>query len=566
MLSKKEFKLCLRPFFKHKPFKLLLLFFISLVSGLTSGFSIILIIPLLQLVTKETPESTNDIAYFINELAGKTNIELNLENILIIYILILSSVAVLNYKKNMISARYHQSLVFTIRQRLFRKIIMSDWKFINNRSKTNYLQVLSQEIPKLSYFYMSVLTLVTSIIIITTYVFWALLVSFKFTAIVVLLGLTLFFSLKKFFSKSLQLGQKNVKFYRTLLKYIDDFWSTVKIAKVHGSEDFYYNKFDKVSSELLQTEYDIYKNHYQPELIYRLIGLMVLVMVIYIGYTFSLLPLQSFFILIILFSRIYPQFTNINTRVNKIINHIPSVKLVLNLDQKFKDPDMKKHAKLEALPLLKQIRLSNISFSYNEEKRIFNGLNLDITARSLVGILGLSGKGKTTLLDIIAGLQPLETGEIKIDGEILDQYNWKRWRNSIGYLPQDSFFIDGTLRENLVWDTKKKIDDDTIIKLLKDLNAIHLVERFPKGLDENIVNYTFHFSGGERQRLALARVLLKKPQILLLDEATSSLDEQNEKQILNLLIKLKSQVTILMVTHNKSLKTYFDKAVDLDNY
>ena len=119
-----------------------------------------------------------------------------------------------------------------------------------------------------------------------------------------------------------------------------------------------------------------------------------------------------------------------------------------------------------------------------------------------------------------------------------------KWRTGIGYLPQDSFFIDGSLRENLVWDCRRDISDNEIKDVLKQVNALQLVNRHKNGLDEEIVNYPFHFSGGERQRLALARVLLRQPQILLLDEATSSLDIENEKQsemVNSLLLELQLQ-------------------------
>ena len=161
--------------------------------------------------------------------------------------------------------------------------------------------------------------------------------------------------------------------------------------------------------------------------------------------------------------------------------------------------------------------------------------------------------GRQRLLDLIAGLQKPDAGIILIDGNPLNDDLMHGWKAELGYLPQDSFFIDGTLRENLVWDSGSGITDEEILDVLGQVNATHLVKRFRKGLDAFIVNYPFTFSGGECQRLALARVLLRKPSLLLLDEATSSLDAENETVIMEVIAKLKGKITIVFVTHRESL-------------
>lgn len=566
MIDKKGMIKSFKPLLEHQPLTLLSLFAFTLFLGLSSGLSVVLLIPLLQLLSPNSLEGHDQLSEYFFAFAQKIGLELNIEIILVIYLFLLSSIALMNYRKNILSARYHRSLVDKIRQRLFRKIIMSDWVLLNHNSKTNYLMVLSQEIPKLSNYFFFFLKFFISVIIIGSYIAWALVISVQFTLIVVVLGLTMFFSLRQFLTKAFNLGQDNLNAYRQLLKYIDDFWTTIKIAKVHSSEHFYYNKFNNASSSLLETEFKIHKNHYLPQLIYKLAGLLVLVLVVYFGYRFELMPLTTFFILIILFSRIYPQFNSINTDLNMISSHFASVKLVMQLDADYPDPDMTPQASQKPLALKEVIQVNALNFAYKEEQFLFKDLNITIPAMSIVGIIGKSGKGKTTLLDIIAGLQPPISGEILIDGHPLDRRSLHRWRKGIGYLPQDSFFVDGTIRENIIWDSKRTIDNQSLLDLLEEVNARHLIERYDNGLDEYITNYPFHFSGGERQRLALARVLLRQPQVLLLDEVTSSLDQTNEKQIMTLLEKLKSKITIILVTHNDSIIPWLDHTIDLDAF
>jgi ATP-binding cassette subfamily C protein len=549
--------------FSHKPWILLLIFLLTLFQGVNSGFSIVLLIPLLQLLSIGSSQTAEGPALFFRNLAEKAGINISIESILIIYVVILTLNALIQYWKSILDAGYQQSFIYQLRRRLFRKIILADWPLLNSKSKTNHLQVLTKEVPNMANYIFFYLRLITTFIITISYIAYALAVSVPFTLIIIIIGAALFFFLRRFLFKSFHMGEGFVSSYNRLLKYIDDFWQTVKIAKVHSSEDFYYDKFDEASNSLLYLEFRMQKNYSLPQLIYRIAGIAVLVIIVYAGYNSGNVPLTSFFILILLFSRIFPQFVSMNTDLNMILANIPSVKLVLQLDDDFPDAGFAKQSKASPVNLREGISLENIGFGYEGSETLFINFTEFIPAKQLTGILGESGIGKTTLIDLIAGLQKPSSGTISVDGHILDDDLLPAWRQSTGYLPQDPFFIDGTLRENLVWDSSNDIADDEIMDVLEQVNAGHLLKRFEKGLDDYIVNYPFTFSGGECQRLALARVLLRRPGLLLLDEATSSLDSDNEAIIMDVISKLKEKVTIVFVTHRQTLVPYFDKVIRL---
>ncbi len=550
---------------EHQPGKLALIFAITLVNGINSGFSIVLLIPLLQLLDVGSGEPSEGLALFFKNLSEKAGLELNIGTILLVYLVLLTVTPLLQYWKSLLDAGYQRSFIYKIRRRLFRKIILADWSLLNRKSKTNLLQVLTSEVPNLSGYYYIYLRMLMSLIMVCAYIAWAVLLSAKFTFIIAGVGILLFIFLRRYIFRAFHLGEGFIDSYRRLLKYIDDFWQTVKIAKVHSSEDFYYSKFDEASSSLLSMEYQMQKNSSLPQLIYRIAGILVLVAIVYIGYNTGQIPLTSLFILILLFSRIFPQFVSINSNVNRIITLIPSVKMVMQLDEELSDNRFQSLTAEKALPVEKEISLRNIDFSYSGGKQLFNNFSETIPAKKITGIIGESGRGKTTLIDIIAGLQKPEKGLVSVDGQLLNDEFLPSWKKSIGYLPQDSFFIDGSLRENLVWDSRQEIADNLIWEVLDQVNAVHLAKRFSNGLDEYIANYQFSFSGGECQRLALARVLLRKPHLLLLDEATSSLDTENERQIMEVIVQLKKQVTIIFVTHRITLLPYFDKIIQLDD-
>ena len=550
---------------QHQPWKLVLIFILTLVNGVTSGFSIVLLIPLLQLLEINSNKSDH-LSEMLRGAASKAGIELTVETILLIYLVLLSIMPLLQFWKALLDSRYQQTFTYKLRRRLFRKIILADWSFLNNKSKTNHLQVLTKEVPNMAVYYYYYLRMLMTVLFIFSYTAWAMFISVSFTAGIIIVGGLLFLILRIYLVKAFHLGEGFVASYNQLLKYIDDFWQTIKIAKVHNSEDFYYRKFNEANASLLNIEFKLQKNHALPQLIYRIAGILLLVLAVYTGYTSGLIPLASFFVLILLFSRIFPLIISLNSNLNNIIITLPSVRMVLRLDEEFADNIFKVQDALPVLPVEKEIELDKISFSYPGGEQLFYEFSQIIPAKRITGIAGVSGRGKTTLIDIIAGLQKPQGGILRVDGKILDDQLLPSWKKSIGYLPQDSFFIEGTLRENLIWDSNSSTSDERIMEVLGQVNALHLVERFKKGLDEYIVNYQFMFSGGERQRLALTRTLLREPEVLLLDEATSALDSENESQVMEVIKRLKNQVTIIFITHRNSLVPYFDKIIRLDEH
>ena len=548
---------------EHEPRKLVLIFVLTLIMGINSGFSIMLLIPLLQLLNIGNGQVTEGPALFFQDFARKADLSITIETVLLVYVVILTFSAMLQYWKSMLDTRYQQTFIYTLRRRLFRKIIMAEWQTLNSRSKTNHLQVLTKEVPSLANYYYFYLRLITTLIITASYITYAMLVSVKFTSIIIITGVVLFIMLRRFLFRAFQLGEGFVESYNRLLKYIDDFWKSVKIAKVHSSEDFYYNRFDEASTSLLDFEYRMQRNWSLPQLIQRITGILVLVAVIYFGFRSGTVPMASFVILILLFSRIFPQFIALNTDISLIVSNVASVKLVMKLDEDLQETALSAKPAGDKLGLSRDIILENLRFCWPDGEQLFNGFNAVIRANTITGITGESGRGKTTLIDLIAGLQKPGSGRVIIDGRTLNEEILPGWKAGLGYLPQDSFFIDGTLRENLLWDSGSDITDEAIWEVLEQVNAVHLVKRFRKGLEAYIVNYAFAFSGGECQRLALARVLLRRPSVLLLDEATSSLDAENEAIIMEVLARLKERITIVFVTHRESVVRWFDEVITI---
>jgi len=552
-------------FYRHKPIRLIALFVITLFLGLTQGMTIVLLIPLLGLLEPaQSVVSSNKWAVFVHSIFSKLGIEVNLTLILTVFTISLVLVAVLNYFQSTIQAAYQQEFSYQIRKRLFKKLITSKWSFLNGKSKHNHIQVLTTEIPKMTTYYYFYLGLTAKLIFILTHIALALVLSVKFTLFVIGTGLLVFVFLRKYIKKAAALGSGNIQSFRKMLKQIDDFWLTVKMAKVHNSEEFYFRKFDDSSKQILSYQFKQMKNRAVPQLLFSLAGVVAMIVFVFMAYHVAKLPMTSLIVLILLFARIFPQFMGLNSDLDMLVSNVESVRMVLAMDQEMEEREFVEKQHDGEIDFNRQLEIRNLNFCYQADVPLFTNFSESIPAYQMIGIIGKSGCGKTTLIDMIAGLQQVGDNVLVVDGIALTEESLSAWKNELGYLPQDSFFIDGTIRENLIWDSVRNLSDEQITEILKLVNADQLVFRQKQGLDTIVVNYQYHFSGGERQRLALARVLIRQPRLLLLDEATSSLDYENEMQIMDCLVQLKKKITVVFVTHRENLRSYFDKTIDLN--
>ena len=552
-------------FFNHRPIQLIGLFIITVIQALCQGVSLVLLIPLLTLLESPTMKAAdNQWIAFLNKITDSLGITINISTILFFFLSVLFFTTILSYYQTIMQSAYQQRFSHEIRQNLYNKIINSEWNFLNGKSKHNHIQILTTEIPKMTNYFYFYLSLATKVLFIGAHLIIAMAISFYFTIFVVMIGALIALFLRKYFRRAEIIGGANIAVFRVMLKRIDDFWATVKMAKVHHSERFYMEKFDDTSKQMLDYQNQQVRNKATSTLWFMLFGILSLVSMVYVAYGYLHLSFPLLFLLIILFSRIFSQIVSINNDLNMLYSNVSSVRLVLDLNRDLKEvqADDELVDPLQTVKLKKEICIRNLSFGYRH--LLFENLNASIPAYCLTGILGASGTGKTTLIDLLAGLQKPLQGSILIDGNVFTDRELLDWRKCIGYLPQDSFFVDGTIRENLLWDSRHHFTDEEIEEILRQVNIYDLIMKQQRGLDTVIANYQFYFSGGERQRLALARALLRKPQLLLLDEATSSLDMENEQIIIDCLLRLRKEITIVFVTHHRYLVNYFDHTIYFD--
>ena len=204
----------------------------------------------------------------------------------------------------------------------------------------------------------------------------------------------------------------------------------------------------------------------------------------------------------------------------------------------------------EKLPVTESIELKDITYAYpNTEKLIFDHADLSIPVGKSVGIVGTSGAGKSTVVDILLGLLELREGEVCADGENV-KLHYRSWLKNIGYIPQMIFMLDDTIRNNVAFGVPaEQIDEDRVWEVLREAQMDEFVKSLPESLDTGIGERGIRLSGGQRQRIGIARALYHAPEVLVLDEATSALDNDTEKAIMDSINMLHGKKTLIIIAH-----------------
>ena len=250
-----------------------------------------------------------------------------------------------------------------------------------------------------------------------------------------------------------------------------------------------------------------------------------------------------------------PSFSRIITSFQQIGFSYPANKLVNDEINRKNDVDLFYD---EEIIFKESIKFKNLSFSF-EENKILNNFSIEIKKGERALIIGESGKGKSTLIDIIAGFYNNYEGDFLIDGVPLKSI--VNWRKKIGYLSQSFFILDDSIKNNIILNDES--NEDRLIEIIKICQLTELISSKKEGLNTVIGERGSLLSGGEKQRIGLARALYRNPEILILDEPTSSLDENTAENFIESVLKLDKNYTIIMVTHNSKFQSLFERIIKI---
>lgn len=352
-------------------------------------------------------------------------------------------------------------------------------------------------------------------------------------------------------------GKENQDYYSSLFKWISQTVQGIKEVKVTCKEQYFVDAYCKCGRGYVNAvqRYSLYNNI--PKLLIETVCIAVMM-----GYmiTLTLMGTATENMLEVLSTLaaaafvLLPAVNRINNQINSIAYFEPFFMGVSdNLQEEIDDQkvDMSFASdEEEKLPLERSIELKNIVYAYpNTEKLIFEHADLSIPIGSSVGIVGTSGAGKSTIVDILLGLLQVQEGTVCADGvEVKTKY--RKFLKNIGYIPQMIFMLDDTIRRNVAFGVSdEKIDEDRVWEVLREARLDEFVKSLPEGLDTGIGERGIRLSGGQRQRIGIARALYYDPEVLILDEATSALDGDTEAAIMDSINSLHGRKTLVIIAH-----------------
>ncbi len=421
----------------------------------------------------------------------------------------------------------------------------------------------------------SILSIITEFI--TVLVIWFFLLAMDaITALGVAFCLApLVFLLLNFFRKKIGVyGSIQKKYIGEMNKWINQGFFSLKETKVMQRESFFTDQFDRAYGKYVMSSKDYKFIQKVPKVVIELTsigGILVLIAVKMLLKTDPSTLIASLGVLALASVRIMPSLTRIVSLFNDIKFEMPLfnemyddlIAVKNNKDQSERYFKEKEHS---LMPFDEEIRIQNLSFAYPlQDTLVLKDVSFIIPRGAFVGIIGSSGAGKTTFVDILLGLLQPKSGKITVDGQDISK-NIGGWLDNVAYVPQNVYLMDGSFRDNIAFGyPEDQIDEERIYEVLRMAELYDLVTSNRDGIYGDVGDRGAKLSGGQRQRVGIARALYNNPKVLILDEATSALDTQTEKQITNTILKLKGQITIIAIAHRLSTLEGCDFKIKFDN-
>lgn len=420
-------------------------------------------------------------------------------------------------------------------------------------------RITDSDIPQTFSLMLAMLQLVSEVVV-SGLIFIVLLCTdiFMTLFIMVLFGVMTLVIVKVFKPKLNKIGAKNQAIQSRIAKWRIQAIYGLKDVKVLNREEFFvrnYYETGKVGANVGRT-YAVMNNI--PRLLIEtvfIVGVLTFI-IIYMkggGNVASMVSTLAAFGVAAM--RVLPSVNRINTYITEISYNQPSLDFVYqNLQEGMKTDAMlaqrRAYSQKEKLELKDKIELNHISFHYpDSDKNIFTDAHMEVPKGKSVGIMGTSGAGKSTIVDILLGLLHAQEGEITCDGVDIFK-NYESWLAQIGYIPQSIYLIDESIRDNIAFGIDAdKIDEKRIWEVLEEAQLKEFVEELPNGLDTTIGDRGVRLSGGQRQRIGIARALYHDPEILVFDEATSALDNDTEAAVMDAVNSFHGKKTMIIIAH-----------------
>lgn len=548
--------------FKHFPSLILVNILILILMGLLDSAAILSLTPVVDVLLNPDMQNISSITKQIIEMMNRMSIPVSIGSLLLIFILfnLLKSLIYIFSKYFILKTKY--ALLRNIILGTFEDFFNARWYFFSSHKQGTLLNTFMREITVVGDAFGAMAGFFAQMIQGTVFLGVPFYISWRISSISIVSAILLAFPFTLFGRLSYRLGKMNTLTANELGSIILESLNSAKVILGFGNQPKSLSSLSKafdahrevtLKSQTLDSAV--------PQLYYPL-GIFVLAIALFSGHKF-LLPLSELVVIVYAFSRIVPLLGGITAQKNSLSNFFPSYEQVMNLRQDAHQLKQKTGEKIFS-GLNQGISIEDLSFAYNGGQPVLENMNAKIPKGRMIAFVGKSGAGKSTFVDMIMGFNEPLKGRVALDGISLQEFDTHSYRSRIGYVPQESILFNMSIRDNLRW-AKEHATDREIKEACDIANASEFIEQFTEGYDTIVGDRGVRLSGGQIQRIALARAILRNPDILILDEATSNLDTQSERLIQYAIEKIAKRTTIIAIAHRLSTIVNADYIYVLDN-
>lgn len=548
--------------------------FVMIIGAVLEAIGIGTILPLISVIENENifleyPE----VKYYANICGIYTHTQLIVAvSILLIFVFCV--------KNLYLACQLKLQINFSLKNQIyFSKMLMCEYLFkpylfhLNHNTATILRNVNNSGRVIFTDMYVSAFQLLTEII--TAFIIWLMLLWIDiFTATIAagFMAILLYSIMQVFRKKITEQGIKQNEYAVSYLKWVNQGLGAIKETKVLRKENYFLQKFAKAYEEFGNANRKFLFVNQLPRMIIETVVVSGLLLLIIVKMLLGAPPEQIVPILGVLALaafRLMPSANRIVNLSNTIRFSMPLFDEVYNEYIDIKNNNLKQNlingiSETNKINFNNEIKINNLSFNYSTNKTVLNNISFIIPKGKFVGIIGPSGVGKTTFVDILLGLLEPTNGSITVDSVNIFS-NIRGWQANLAYVPQSIYLIDGTIKENIALGVPENdIDNKLVDKVLHMAELYDFVYSQPDNINTNVGERGVKLSGGQRQRIGIARALYQKPEVLILDEATSALDNETEKSITDTILKFKGKITIIAIAHRLTTLQACDFKIDFE--
>lgn len=547
----------------ERPRRLAWVLTVQSLAGLGQALGVLLLVPLLGAVGI-TP--AGGIGRWTRHLFLDLGVRPTLAAVLAAYVALAAISAALSAYQSVLSTRYRLEFVDGLRSRLYTAISRAEWRHLMGLRQSDVLGVLSTNVGWVGIAAFGALNLAVALIVVLAQLAAAIRVSPAMSALALGSGAALVAIVWPLVRRSRRLGAELVEHNQSVLAMATSFLDGLKLARAFGRERRHVAALDHSVAAARGSQVEFARAASLATALQSALTALLLGITVYVGVRVLHVPVASLLVVAFVFTRVVSQLTSMQASIQQVAQGLASFDEVTRMIAACEAAEEPAARGAGAAPMGigSGVALEEVHFSYpGREGEALSGVSVAITRGALVALAGPSGAGKTTVADLAAGLLVPSRGRVSVGGRPLAAERLGAWRQSVALVPQDPFLFHDTIEANLRW-AAPEAGEAELWEALEVARAAEFVRRLPGGLACVVGDRGMRLSGGERQRLALARALLRRPDLLILDEATSSLDTENEAAIRAALGALHGETTILLIAHRLSTVREADEIVVLD--